>query len=403
MITYNVKLDFEKIEDKSRAEAVFDAQKLCWNYISRLVFTHKPKGIKETHDLVYKDCREKFPMLPAQYIIRSYNDVKAAYKSIKSNKQTIYAPAKKKNRSIRFDKRLYTIKGNSIFFTALDGKRIQMNFSPYKKLDILLKTYRPCDPLIFIRDRQWWLSLSFRTPEPLVNENCVLGIDIGEKRIFASSENEIFIDRKFNKEKRRLRYLKRTLNSKGTKAAKKKLRTLKRKERNKNKNQVHKISNLILKTKANIIAIEDLKGIKQKTSKKNKAKGNLGKKRNNKFSQIPVAELGTVLGYKAECIGKRVVKVSPYKTSQEDYRGIKQGIRKKIRYYGSDGVILDSDINAAINIAQKHAKNQLPVSFGNFPVAGLDGQALVSGPEAQADLCKSMIVNSEIALQAPML
>ncbi len=52
VIAYNVKLNFEKVEDESRAEAVFDTQKLCWNHISELVFTNKPKGTKEVHDLV---------------------------------------------------------------------------------------------------------------------------------------------------------------------------------------------------------------------------------------------------------------------------------------------------------------------------------------------------------------
>lgn len=388
MQTYNVKLFLENSDEKIRIDKTMHLQRDCWNFVSKEVFFKKPKGTKEIHGLVYQECRQKFCDLPAQYIVRSYNDVKATYKAIKSNKHEIYAPAKKKNFSVRLDKRLYSIKGNSIFVTACDGKKVKFNFSPYERLQGFLDKKIPCDPLIFKRDGQYWLSFSFKSEKIPIKENKVLGVDVGEKRLFATSENKIFIDRGFNKRKRRLRFLKRQLQSKNTKAARKKLRKVKRKERNQNKNEIHKAANEILKTESNIIALEDLTGIKINLSTKNKKKGNFGKKRNNKFNQIPIAELKNTLTYKAGLVGKRVVLVSPYNTSKNDYRGISDGKRVKTRYYASDGIILDSDVNAAINIAQKYAsKNQLPVSFGDFKIAGLDGQAVVSQP----NVCKSSV------------
>ena len=381
MQTYNVKLSFTNPDEKSRLDKTLCLQKECWNLVSLKFFYEKPKGIKELHDCVYSLCRSEFPELPAQYVIRSYNDVKATYKTIKSNKHEIYKPAKKKTISVRLDKRLYSFHGNSIYISACNGKKIGLSFEPYKKLQEFLNIKTPCDPLIFERDGQLWLSLSFKSEKKLIKENKVLGVDIGEKRLFATSESEIFIDKKFNKERRELRYNKRKLKSKNTKSANKKLRKLKRKERNKSKNQIHKAVNQILNTQANTIALEDLKGIKKNISKKNKKKGSFGKKRNNKFSQIPLAEMRTVLIYKAGLSGKKVVLVDPKYTSQNDYRGIERGERKKTRYYASDGVILDSDVNAAINIAKRYAdKHQLPVSFGKFKIPGLDGQAIVNWP-----------------------
>lgn len=403
MQTYNVKLFLENPEEKSRFDKTLRLQTDCWNFISEKYYNEKPKNIKELHEFSYKPSREKFPDLPAQYVIRSYNDVKATYKTTKSNKHKINKPCFKKHQSIRLDKRLYSFGENNIRISSCDGGKIQLNYTPYPKLQEFLDKKVPCDPLIFVRDGQYWLSLTFKSEPKPVKPNKVLGVDLGEKRLYATSENEIFIDKKFNKEKRKLRFLKRQCQSKKTKAAKKKLKKLKNKERNKTKNQIHKVANKILKTDANIISLEDLKGIKQNTSKTNKKKGKFGKKRNNKFSQVPLAELRTILQYKAGLLGKEVVLVSPQYTSQDDYRGIKRGKRRKTRYYASDGVILDSDVNAAINIAKKYAdKHELPVSLSDFKVAGLDGQAIVNWPEGKPDLCKS-IESDFVALQALML
>jgi IS605 OrfB family transposase len=242
-----------------------------------------------------------------------------------------------------------------------------------------------------------WLSISFRPAEKFVVENKVLGVDLGEKRLFATSENVLFVDKEFNARKRRIRFLKRNLRACKTKSARKKARKVRRKEANMTKQTVHKAVNLILESSANVIAIEDLKGIKKNVFGRNKKKGAFGRKRNNKFSQVPLAQFREVLEYKAGHAGKRVVAVSPANTSKCDYRGLKNGKRKGRRYIGRDGVVLDSDVNAAINIAAKCAeKRELPISFGNFRVPGLDGQAVVNQP----NVFKSLHVG---VLQAPVL
>lgn len=118
-----------------------------------------------------------------------------------------------------------------------------------------------------------------------------------------------------------------------------------------------------------LTVLEDLKGIK--------VKKNPGQNK-NRISQVPFFELRTILTYKALLYGKQVITVNPRDTSQIDSRtGKKGGERKGRRYIGSDGVILDADINAACNIAKR---SKHPVSYGasNGPV--VEGQGLVTGP-----------------------
>ncbi len=216
------------------------------------------------------------------------------------------------------------------------------------------------------------ISLTFNITSKEINAKPLcLGVDLGIKRIASCSDGRLIKDKKFNAEKRKLRFLKRILQSKGTKPAKKHLRKVKNKEKNKNKNQTHLVANLILKTNANIIALENLKGIKAKKYKtQNK----------NAISQVPFFELRRILTYKAKNMGKHICLVSPAYTSQIDsISGIKEGIRKGCRFYAKSGLVYDADINAAINIARR---SKHPISQGNL----LDGQGIVNCP----NICKTL-------------
>ncbi len=179
-------------------------------------------------------------------------------------------------------------------------------------------------------------------------------------RLAVTSEGHAIIGKDFIKRKRQIRHLKRILNSKiaktGSNSAKKKLKKLKRKERNHTRNYVHHIVNEILQTKSNVISMEDLTKIKTNTKK--------GRKWNNRHSQIPYHLIKEIMSYKAAHLGKRVVTVNPAYTSRNDFRGIADGVRKGCRYYADDGLVLDADWNAAINIANRYAiKAKLPTSL----------------------------------------
>jgi putative transposase len=388
MRSYNVKLFFDKSEDQDRFLQTLSVQTQCWNFVSEMFFANRPTDVKALHDLVYRPSRDKFPDLPAQYVIRSYNDVKAAYRAAKSNGHEISRAFSKDKPSVRLDKHLYSWKGDAIRITSMGGKKVRLNFSPYPRLRKAMNQCVPCDPLVFMRDGQLWLSISFDENEPPVVQNKVLGVDVGMKRLYATSEGDLFIDRKYLKDKRRLRYLKRQLNSRGTASARRHSRKVGRKESNRSKAQTHKAVNRLLQTECNVIAVEDLSKLKSKKFSQNKKKGDFGSKQNNKLSQVPMYMFKEVLKYKAALAGKQVVEVSPFLTSQKDYRGLKKGVRKKIRYHASDGMVFDADVNAAINIAQKWARrNELPVSF----VPPIDGRF---GPLGQAAVNRPIVCQS---------
>lgn len=372
MITYNTELIPTNPKDMKLIISLMEEYRLVVNEASKLQFSDLKNlsALRVFHNNFYYSAREKFIGVPSQVIIKAEQECLATYKTIRSNKYKLSKPFEKKNLSLRLDKRLYShMKGEptKIKITTKEKKK-EFQIKLYPKLEKLISQYQFADPLLFVRDGKLMISLTFdNTPKEKLKASLCLGVDLGIRRTAACSDGRLIIDKKFNKEKRELRYLKRQLQSKGSKSSVKHLNKLKHKEKNRNKNQTHLVANEILKTNANVIALENLKGIKAKKYKKQNKNG---------VSQVPFFELRRILTYKAENMGKHVCLVSPAYTSQIDsISGIREGERRGCRFYAKSGLVYDADINAAVNIARR---SKHPISQGNL----LDGQGIVNCPIA---------------------
>ena len=130
---------------------------------------------------------------------------------------------------------------------------------------------------------------------------------------------------------------------------------------------VERSTNALLRsTKADILVLEDLSKIKSKASKTKE--GFTRTRHNSALSQVPFYKFKERLTHKAARVGRQVQTVSPAFTSQTDSRTNKRdGIRNGCIYLCSDGVILDADFNAAVNIAQK---SNHPLSSTLVPLSG---------------------------------
>ena len=367
MKTYNVKLIFDNTEDKQNLLEIFELHKNIWNYLSTYIYDKKIKlSSRILQEQKYHKCRKAFKKAPSQLIVRAMHDVISAFKAIRSNKQEIIKAPLKKNLSMRLDKRLYTLKKDSVKLTTC-GKRIICKLKLYNTVKNLIEKYSICDPLIFVKNNEIFIALTFEDPQPIHSPNQCVGIDLGLNRIAVTSEGITIKSNEFLREKRKIRYLKRCLKSKKrtrtkkTDSARKHLRKVKRKEKNISKNYIHHLANELLKTECNTLILEDLSSLKDKDR---------GRHQNSRLSQVPFYMLLTILSYKAQALGKRVETVNPAYTSKNDFRGIENGKRSGCRYYASDNKVLDADLNASINIANRYAnKVKLPVSFV-FPSDG---------------------------------
>ncbi len=396
MLAYATKLVFASPEDRQRLIQTLVSQREIVNECSKRVLDLTQKqdhvSIVDIHRACYRDMRTRFPATPSQVVIRAQQECKAIYQSIRSNKHVLCEAAQKTALTMRLDPKLHTWKGEAIQLTAIGGKRIQCGLTLYPKLREMFATYEVRAPLLYVRDGDVWLTIPFNTPEPLHMENHCVGIDFGCRMLAVTSEGKAISGKAFNKAKRRIRFLKRQLQSaamNGSKSAKRHLKRIRRKEARYTLNYTHHVANELLKTSANTLVMENLAGIKKR-------------KGNTQTSQVPFYLLKTLLTYKAQARGKRVVTVSARNTSKEDCRGIERGERSGRRYYGSDGTVLDAELNAAINIGARFGvKANHPVSLV-YPFDGSlkpHGQGAVNRPIV-GDMVLVSDHRDDVALQA---
>ena len=382
VISYNAKLNFPNKETESRCKEVLEVEKDCYNYLSqifdRIDFKHHKLSRYDVQSEYYKELREKFPLLSSQMVLKAILEVVGNWTACIENEKDDFDPPIKKNLSMVLDKRLYNnLTRNTVDLTIPGFKRVRCTLETYERLDKLFDLYRPQNCNIFYRNGQFFLTIQFDVPEIERIEGEALGVDRGIRRIVTCSDGTGWINREFNRERRKIRYLRRCLKSKNTKSAKRHLKKMSKTERNRSKNEVHRVVNWLLDKDYSTYVLEDLSKIKKSTSKKIiKIDGkNLEvkrKKHNNRFGQIPLKEIQTTLEYKAPLLGKEVVTVEPAYTSRLDYRGLPEGKRLGTRYYTSDGELLDADGNGACNIVLRHRPDSIVVkpTYGSMVFSG---------------------------------
>ena len=342
----------------------------AFNTCASMVTSEKtPLSLVTVHAQCYNVLREQFPQVPSQGIIRVQKSVLAMLRSIRGNKHKNASVPQSKQLSLQLDKRLYS-RLSSEGISLSNGKPQKREFCTFVLFDKVRELFSTCvpkDPTIFARNGRLFLSIPFEVPSLPCKDDTSLGVDLGMKRFFVTSEGKSFVDKEYLKERRKLRYLKRCLQSKGSHSSKRHLQKLSHKERNVSKNQIEKACNVLLRsTDASILVLEDLSKIKVKTSKTKE--GFKKTRHNNALSQVPFYMFKERLTHKAALVGKQVQTVSPAYTSQTDSRTNKRdGVRQGCNYICSDGVVFDADWNAAVNIA---LRANHPLSSSELPLSG---------------------------------
>lgn len=372
--TYNIPLQMDE-EYSHHWEKLLVSARDAFNFCVELLIAEKsPLTMKCIHKTCYDKTRALFPILPSQMAIKCEQAAAAALKSARSNKHANAIP-KRKSLVMTLDKRLYgLLTVNGITLTGpLAHKRRLIPFVLFSKAEYMLTAFKACDPTIFLRDGRFFLSIPFEVPEkPMTNDNAC-GVDLGMRQFFVTSEGNSFRDTTYLDHRRKIRHLKSSLQKKKTKSAYKHRKKLKKKEHNLSKDMCYRAAHtLINSTDAGVIVLENLTKIKKNTSVTKE--GYKRKRHNNAMSQVPFYMFRQIVEHKAQLVGKRVETVSPTFTSQIDSRtGKKDGCRCGRRYVCADGVVLDADWNAAINIGvrSKHpVSSSLPIDGGLTPLTG---------------------------------
>lgn len=218
----------------------------------------------------------------------------------------------------------------------------------------MLREYRRGESDLIERGGVFYLIAVCEVPENPVNENPsgFIGVDLGIVNIATTSTGYRAAGRGLNRHRKRQIELRRTLQAKGTKSAKRRLKQRARKEARHAANINHIISKKIVTTAERTgrgIALEDLTGIRDRVR--------LRKDQRTQLHSWGFHQLGSFLEYKARRAGVPLVYVDPAYTSRQcsqcGHIDRKNRVDQATFACRACGVTMHADDNASHNIDRK--------------------------------------------------
>jgi putative transposase len=302
---------------------------------------HSTNKVKVQHTC-YTEVRERFG-LSANLAIRAIARVCAALK-VKARAHSTFAPA-----SIDYDQRIFSFRewDWTVSLTLVHSRqRIETALGARQKS--LLKGHTPTSAtLVKRRDGRFFLHVQIREDVPPHRQTTgTLGIDLGRRRVAVDSDGTVYEAAEVERIRSHYPKVRRSLQAKGTKEAKRLLKRLSGRERRHMRHINHVISRRIVDTAATtsrVIALEDLTGIRERTRSR----------KTHRYRQHSWAfyQLRQFIGYKAEDHGIPVVFVAPAYTSKTCHGCGVLGHRSALKFSCTRCGVFDADYNAALNIA----------------------------------------------------
>jgi putative transposase len=322
-------------------------QSACTDLVPYVV-SHRCWNRVDLHKLAYSKVRSS-SVLGSQMICNAIFSVCKAYKNRTILKgEEVPTIRFHKNRSVHFDKRTYSIKGDVLSLYTPKGRiKVKMEMGVFQQN--YFSQGVPKEAELIFRKGKWYFNLVLELPDvPKTESQTLLGIDLGENVLAAMSSGEMIDGGKVRHERDKFLAKRRALQSNGSQSAKHLLKKISGKEARRMKQINHEVSKKIVKEavkqNAGIIVLEDLKNIRKRI------KG--GKRIRTRLHRWAFSQLQTQIEYKAESQGLRVIYINPAYTSQTcsdcDLIGVRQGNTFKC----SCGSQQHSDLNASRNLCR---------------------------------------------------
>ena len=372
----------------------------CYNAVAQEGFTTQCSNGVELHTRTYYPLRAQYPDLPAQLVcaarVKATESVKSALtwrKKYDKNYPKRVAKAQKRNAPIplykpvktpqstlcalRYDARSSWVKWNTrtCSLATLAG-RVEIGFTVPKHA-LLYLTGKPCSADLCYRKGRYSLHVVVSIPETSIEKNDeVVGIDLGLTRPAVTSTRHFLGSKQWKEQERRLFRLRRQLQKKGSKSAKRHLKKLSGQLFRQRKDHDHVLSKRIAQhaTPGSTIVLENLTDIRERVTHK---KQDGGQRRMHSWS---FAQLFRFLAYKAEARGIEVTRIDPRHTSQTCSRCGHQARNNRrsqsLFLCRTCGYCLHADLNASYNIREKYLAS-----------LAQDGTSILSGSPCQAAYC----------------
>lgn len=306
-LTFMVKLNPTPEQHRLLLETMERFNAAC-DYVASIAFAYRTANKYALQRLCYQDVREQFG-LSAQMTVRAINKVADAYKRDKRVRPT-FEP----HGAVIYDPRILAWKGiDRVSILSLEGRLIvPVILGAYQSGYLAAYGKRGQADLIY-RDGVFYLAVVVDVPEPtLMGGDGVLGVDLGIVNVATDSDGGQYSGEKVDAKRRHYERLRRGLQRVGTKSSRRKLKRIRRRERNYKRDVNHVISKqLVAKAKdtGRDLAIEDLGGIRDRVT--------VHRLQRSRHAKWAFAELRQFIVYKAALAGVRVHVVDPRNTSRQ--------------------------------------------------------------------------------------
>lgn len=304
LLTLKAKLQTNADQRRKLLELMEAFNSAC-DHVSREAFDTKTFNKYKLQKSLYFGIRERY-RLPAQFAIRAISKVVESYKTEREHLHLF-----KPHGAIVYDQRIMSIKGvERVRLTTLEGRiELPMLLGGYAKLD--QRRIRGQADLLYIREN-FYLCLVVEQPEgsPLTPEG-VLGVDFGIVNLASTSDSIVYSGKNVEEAREHYTEKKAELQARGTKSSKKKLKKISGREARFKRDTNHVISKWLVQAAVGTkraIALEDLSGIRLRSTVRRRQRDRLGK--------WAFKQLRLFVEYKAKLSGIPVLLVDPRHTSQ---------------------------------------------------------------------------------------
>jgi len=332
-------------------ETLQEANAAC-NYASQVAWDTQTFNRFLLHHLVYYGIREKFN-LSGQATIRVIAKVATSYKSNRANRH-IFQPLG----AFPYDDQSLRFKcADQVISIWTVGGRQCIPYQCGERQYLLLKKRQGESKLSYSKRRYYLLvtcEVEALGPKSI---NDFLGIDMGIVNLATDSDGEFYGGGEIRKNCQKYIHRRRNLQKKRTAAARRKLCDLSGRQARYQLDINHRVSKHVVRKAKDTergIAIEDLKGIRERTTVRRKQRA--------QHANWAFHQLRHLIGYKAEINGVIVVAVNPRNTSRTcPACGCVDKANRHSQYAFfcvSCGFSAPADIIAALNIRARAVANQ---------------------------------------------
>ena len=341
-LTAQIKLLPSDEQAQSLLRTLERANEAC-QYISDYAHKSGEHSKYKLQEAVYHDVRERFD-LAAQMTIRALGKVADAYKTNPKahNQFDIRGGFPYDSRILSFYTDRQEVSIWTLDPTGDGGCRERIEYEVGENHRVLLEQDKGEADLIY-RNGMFFLLVSCQMPTTNLSDEDMeaidgyLGVDRGVNNIATTSEGDNWTSDEIDERRQWYQRRRDTLQSVGTRSAKRRLQQLSGKQERFQRDTNHTISKRIVseaKARNSAIVLEDLSGIRERTTVRRQQRA--------RHSNWSFYQLRQFIEYKALISGVPVIKVDPAYTSQT---------------CSKCGHSMDADKSAAINSAAKGAVN----------------------------------------------